>query len=232
MEGVQNDVIMKGVARSILGLWVLSLLTTASGADPVGRAPMIVDLSSMPSGAKPAGFTEALTGHGGPVRWLVLDDQSAPTGGKVLAETSNDTADYRFPLCIYDSLTVRDVSVSVRFKPVAGTVDQAGGIIVRAQDDQNYYVARANALEDNVRLYKVVAGQRRQIAGHNTKVAAGRWHTLALKVEGDLLEVVFDGIRVIQTHDATFAGPGKVGLWTKADSLTYFNELTILAGEK
>jgi len=227
-------VIMKGPARSILVPWVLSLacLTTASHADPARSAPMIIDLSSMPTGATPVGFTEALTGHGGPVRWVVLNEQSAPTGGKVIAETSNDTADYRFPLCIYDNLTARDVSVSVHFKPVAGSIDQAGGIIVRAQDDQNYYVARANALEDNVRLYKVVAGQRRQIAGHNTKVAAGRWHTLALKVEGDLLEVVFDGIRVIQTHDATFAGPGKVGLWTKADSLTYFNELTILASEK
>jgi hypothetical protein len=193
---------------------------------------MIIDFSSMPTGSSPEGFTEALTGHGGPVRWVVLDDQSAPAGGKVIAETSNDTADYRFPLCIYNGLTATDVGVSVRFKPVAGSVDQAGGIIVRSQDSQNYYVTRANALEDNVRLYKVVGGQRRQIAGENTKVAAGKWHTLFLKVEGDLLEVVFDGMRVIQTHDATFAGPGKVGLWTKADSLTYFNELTIFANDK
>lgn len=221
---------MKGVPRSILVLWALSLpcLTTTSQADTVREAPMIVDLSSMPAGVKPTGFTEALTGHGGPVRWIVLD----PADDRVIAETSNDTSDYRFPLCIYDGLTAKDIGVSVRFKPVAGSVDQAGGIIVRAQDNLNYYIARANALEGNVRLYKVVAGQRRQIAGENTKVAAGSWHTLFLKVESDLLEVIFDGVRVIQTRDSTFANPGKLGLWTKADSLTYFKELTIFTNEK
>ena len=192
---------------------------------------MIIDFSPMPTGAAPVGFTAALTGHGGPVRWLVLDDPSAPDGGKVIAESSGDTADYRFPICVYDNLTSRDVEVSVRFKPVAGTVDQAGGIVVRVLDALNYYVARANALEDNVRLYKVVDGQRRQIAGQNLKVGAGTWHSLSLKIEGDLLQVDFDGKRVIETHDATFSGPGKVGLWTKADSLTHFNDLKILTHE-
>jgi hypothetical protein len=191
---------------------------------------MIIDFSSMPTGSSPVGFTEALTGQGGAVRWLVLDDPSAP-GGKVIAETSSDTVDYRFPICVYDALTAKDIEVSVQFKPVAGSVDQAGGIIVRSQDKLNYYVARANALEDNVRLYKVVAGERRQIAGQNLKVSGGTWHRLSLKVEGDLLEVSFDGKRVIQTHDSTFVGPGKVGLWTKADSLTYFNDLRILTND-
>jgi hypothetical protein len=117
-------------------------------------------------------------------------------------------------------------------KPVAGSVDQAGGIIVRVQDRLNYYVTRANALEDNVRLYKVVGGERRQIAGQNLKVATGVWHTLLLKVEGDLLEVTFDGKRIIQTRDSTFGGAGKVGLWTKADSLTHFSDLKVVVGGK
>jgi len=162
-----------------------------------------------------------LTGQGGAIRWQVLEDPSA-AGGKVIAETSRDSADYRFPMCVYEGLWAKDVEVSVRFKPVAGSVDQAGGIIVRAQDSLNYYVARANALEDNVRFYKVVEGVRRQITGQNLKVASGTWHTLSLKAEGDLIEVAFNGARVIQVRDATFSEAGKVGIWTKADSVTYF----------
>ena len=104
---------------------------------------MKIDIAAMPIGGKPPGFTEGLTGQGDPVRWQVLADDSAP-GGRVIAETSGDTADYRFPICVYDDVTAKDVAVSVRFKPVAGEVDQAAGLIVRAQDDMNFYVARAN----------------------------------------------------------------------------------------
>jgi hypothetical protein len=187
---------------------------------------MTINFPSMAIAAKPPGFTEGLTGQGEAVRWQVLEDPSAPGGG-VIAETSRDTADYRFPLCIYDGLVAKDVEVSVRFKPVDGVVDQAGGVIVRVQDPLNYYVARANALEDNVRLYKVVAGVRRQIAGQKIEVATGAWHTLTLKVVGDVLEVGFDGRLVFEAQDETFAEPGKVGLWTKADSLTHFADLVV-----
>jgi hypothetical protein len=187
---------------------------------------MSIDLSSMPIGAKPPGFTEGLTGHGEPVCWLVFEDPSAP-GGRVIAETSRDTADYRFPLCVYDGFNAKDVEVSVRFKAVDGVVDQAGGLVVRVQDHLNYYVVRANALEDNIRLYKVVGGVRRQIAGHSAEVTGGVWHTLSLKIAGDVLEVGFDGRRVLHAQDATFAAPGKVGLWTKADSLTHFADFVI-----
>jgi hypothetical protein len=180
----------------------------------------------MPIGGKPLGFTEGLTGQGDPVRWQVLADNSAP-GGRVIAETSRDTADYRFPICVCDNVTAKDVAVSVRFKPVAGEVDQAAGLIVRAQDDMNFYVARANALEANVRLYKVTGGVRRQIAGRNIDVPSGAWHSLRLEIDGDTLTVAFDGERLIETQDATFPHTGKVGLWTKADSLTHFADLEI-----
>ena len=129
---------------------------------------MRLDITSMAPGGKPSGFTEGLTGQGNPVRWQVLEDASAP-GGKVISETSQDTADYRFPLCIYDAFTGRDVETSVRSRAVDGTVDQAAGLIARVQDAQNYYVARANALENNVGLYKVIDGTRRQIAVSTSK---------------------------------------------------------------
>jgi hypothetical protein len=187
---------------------------------------MKIDIAAMPIGGKPPGFTEGLAGQGDPVRWQVLADASAP-GGRVIAETSRDTADYRFPICVCDDVTAKDVAVSVRFKAVAGEVDQAAGLIVRAQDDMNFYVARANALEANVRLYKVTDGVRRQIAGSNIDVPSGAWQSLGLKIEGDSLTVAFNGERVIETRDATFPQAGKVGLWTKADSLTHFAGLEI-----
>jgi Domain of Unknown Function (DUF1080) len=187
---------------------------------------MTIDIAAMPVGQKPSGFSEVLTGQGDPVRWRVLEDASAP-GGKVITETSRDTADYRFPLCIRDDVTARDVAVSVRFKAVAGEVDQAAGLIVRALDDKNYYVARANALEANVRLYKVTDGVRRQIAGRNIDVPSGVWQSLRLEVVGDTLTVALNGERVIETQDLAITGAGKVGLWTKADSLTHFTDLVI-----
>jgi hypothetical protein len=101
---------------------------------------MKIDIAAMPIGGKPPGFTEGMTGQGDPVRWQVLADHSAP-GGRVIAETSRDTADYRFPICVCDEVTAKDVAVSVRFKAVAGEVDQAAGLIVRAQDEMNFYVA-------------------------------------------------------------------------------------------
>jgi hypothetical protein len=192
---------------------------------------MKIELTAMPLGERPTGFSEGLTGQGDPVHWRVLDDSSAP-GGRVIAETSRDTADYRFPLCIYDGATSRDVEVSVQFKPVAGEIDQAAGLIARAQDAQNYYVVRANALEANVRLYKVVGGIRRQIAGHNIEVTSGNWHSLSLRIHADELAASFDGAQVLSARDQIFTEPGKTGLWTKADSLTYFAEFAVrdLAG--
>ena len=100
---------------------------------------------------------------------------------------------------------------------------------MRAQDAQNYYVVRANALEANVRLYKVVDGVRRQIVGHNIEVTSGTWHRLSLRIVDDRLEADFDGATVLIGRDQTFAGAGKAGLWTKADSLTHFAEFAVTA---
>jgi len=187
---------------------------------------MKINIGEMPVGQKPLGFTEAPTGQGESVRWQVLDDPGAPAR-KVIAETSRDTADYRFPLCVWDELRAKDVNVTIRFKAVDGSVDQAAGIAVRLQDADNYYVVRANALEDNVRLYKVVGGVRRQIAGKSLPVLKNVWHTLGLQIDGEELEVSFNGAKLMQIRDATFVEAGKVGIWTKADSLTHFADINI-----
>lgn len=217
-------------ARSILpavlaALIVLLALPGAGRAAEDGR--VVVNFEGMAASAPPSGFTTALTGEGPPIEWMVVEDGTAPSGTKVLAEVSGDETSYRFPLALYDGLEARDTEVSVRFKPISGRVDQAAGLVVRAQDADNYYIARANALEDNVRLYKVVDGRREQFAGIDTEVPAGEWQTLGLKVEGDRLEVSLDGQSLFTATDGTFSEPGKVGLWTKADSLTHFDDLTI-----
>jgi hypothetical protein len=186
-----------------------------------------LDFDASAVGALPTGFSSAVTGGGGPAAWVVVEDFTAPSGGKVLAQTSTDRTSLRFPLCVYDGFTAPDVTVSVSFKPVSGTVDQAAGLVARYRDKDNYYVVRANALENNVRLYKVEGGNRKQFAGANVKVPSGEWQTLVLEVKGTHLRVLLNDALLFQADDATFKNAGKVGLWTKADSVTYFDDLRV-----
>jgi hypothetical protein len=175
----------------------------------------------------PVAFQPMLTGRGGPVAWTVIDDATAPAGPKVLAQTSRDRTDYRFPLAVFDQPVLQDLDVAVRFKPVSGEVDRAAGIAVRLADRDNYYVVRANALEDNVRLYRVVKGDRQQFAGANVKVPSGVWQELRLVVRGNRFEVFFGAKSLYVATDTTFPGAGRVALWTKADSVTHFDDLRI-----
>jgi 3-keto-disaccharide hydrolase len=177
----------------------------------------------------PAGFTFGRTGQGKQGKWVVKAEAGAPSGGNVLAQVDADTTDYRFPVAIASAPSLADVRLSVRCKPVSGKVDQACGLIFRAADPDNYYLTRANALEDNVRLYHLVKGKRVQFAGWNGKVKSGVWHELRVDAKGDHFQVYFDGTPVIDATDKTFSEAGKVGLWTKADSVTYFDDLTVTA---
>jgi hypothetical protein len=206
----------------------LGLLAEAGGA---GASEAIrVDFETTTVGELPAGFSTAVTGGGRPAEWRVVDDATAPSGGKVLAQTSTDKTSYRFPLCIFDRLAAKDVEVSVTFKPVSGTVDQAAGLVARYRDKGNYYIVRANALEDNVRLYKVERGNRQQFAGANVKVPSGEWQTLALEIKGTHFRVLLNDALLFEADDATFKSAGRVGLWTKADSVTYFDDLRVKTG--
>ena len=209
--------------RDVLSLGGATVIAGTARADDARR----IDFESTPAGALPAGVTTALTGGGGLVKWAIVEDASAPAGPKVLAQTSADRTDYRFPLAIFAEPSAADINVMVKFKAVEGEVDRAGGIAVRLTDKDNYYVVRANALENNVRLYKVVAGKRIQFAGANTKVASGTWHQLGLEVRGSRVEVFFNGKSLFSASDGTFAAAGRVALWTKADSVTHFDDLII-----
>jgi hypothetical protein len=209
----------------VIGPALAVIITGAASAFGQGREPMTVDIGQLAPNLEPE-FTQWRTGEGGAAEWTLVTDAGAK-GGRAIAQVSNDKTNYRFPLAIYKPFSGKDLEVLVRFKPVTGTVDQAGGIAVRVITPDDYYVVRANALEDNVRFYRVVKGQREQLGGADVKVAPNVWHTLALKAEGDRFSISYDGKMLFTAEDNTFAGPGKVALWTKADSVTHFDTIAI-----
>jgi hypothetical protein len=189
-------------------------------------AATLIDISRTKPGLAPEDFAFSRTGSGDIGEWRVVDDPTA-SNRRAIAQTSTDPTDYRFPLAVYQPIAAKNIDVKVRFKPVAGKVDQAGGIVVRLATPDDYYVVRANALEDNVRFYRVAKGKREQIKGANTKVAPHEWHTLELRAEGDRFAIAFDGKQLFTARDDAFGGAGRVGLWTKADSVTYFDTIAI-----
>ena len=179
------------------------------------------------AGAAPSGWTAAQTGVGS-ADWAAAPDDSAPSQPNVLKQSG--TAAY--PICLKDDPKLKDGFVEVKFKPVSGKEDQAGGVVWRAQDNYNYYVCLANALEDNVTLYKTVGGKRTALDivgrkggyGIKQKVTSAQWHTLRVEFSGTRFTVFFEGKKMFEVEDGTFAAAGKVGVWTKADSVTLFDE--------
>ena len=184
-------------------------------------------------GAPPKGWTLTMTGKGTP-RWTVERDDTAPSKGHVLKQTGKAT----YPLALKNGTNVKDGFVEIKFKAVAGSEDRAGGLVWRARDANNYYVVRANALENNVVLYKTVNGVRSSLdivgqkGGYGTKVAvpANEWHSLRVEFVSRRFRVFFNGKLLFEVEDNTFAEAGLVGLWTKADSITTFDDFAY--GEK
>jgi hypothetical protein len=176
----------------------------------------------------PAGWKAAQTGKGEGSVWKVVADDTAPSKtGYVLAQTAESPNAF-FNLCVLEDGNYKDLTLSVAFKAVRGKNDQGGGLVWRYQDADNYYIARMNPLEDNFRVYKVVAGKRIQLGTkEGLKVPAGEWHMLAIKQEGEHIECSLDGTKYLEADDATFKEAGKVGLWTKSDAQSHFDELRL-----
>jgi hypothetical protein len=213
-----RTVVTAGLAACLLA-FIQTPARTQTGA-------IMIPVEKMTVGAAPADFEFSRTGQGGPSQWVVIEDSSA-AGSRAIEQSSTDRTDYRFPLAIYQPTTAKNVEVALRFKPVAGKVDQAGGIAVRLTSPNDYYLVRANALEDNVRFYRIVKGRREQLATANVKVASNQWHALGLKAENDRFTVTFNGKALYSASDRTFSGAGRVALWTKSDSVTRFDQINI-----
>jgi hypothetical protein len=180
-----------------------------------------VNFDDMKVGAVPPGWTATQTGSG-TAKWTIEKDDSAPSKPNVLKQSGQAT----FPICFKNDTNIKDGFVGVKFKPVAGKEDQAVGVIWRLQDANNYYIARANALENNVTIYHTIKGKRTEKKRTNMKVASGAWHTLSVDFSGSHFIVTFDGKKAIEWDDETFKDAGKVGVWTKADSVTEFDDFT------
>src|SRR5215210_730950 len=181
---------------------------------------------SMPIGAAPPNFEFRLTGRGSPGRWTVVGDESA-VAGRAIEQVSTDATDYRFPLAIYTEGEAKNLDMTIRFKAISGKVDRAGGLAVRLVSPNDYYVVRANALENNVRFYRVVKGNREQLQGADVPVSANEWHLLGLRAEDDKFTILFNGRVLFTAMDRTMPGSGKIALWTKADSITRFDRPVI-----
>jgi len=171
--------------------------------------------------APPPGWTATQTGKG-EAKWTVAKDDTAPSKPNVLKQSGEAT----YPVCLKTDTRLRNGFVEVKFKPVSGKQDQAGGLVWRARDSDNYYVARANALEDNVTIYHTIQGKRTEKKRTDMKVASNQWHTLRVDFIGNHFTVTFDGKTAIEWEDQTFTKPGMVGVWTKADSVTLFDDFS------
>ena len=199
---------------SLLTTIVTSMATAMAAAETV-------DFDDMKTGASPAGWTATQTGSG-TAKWAVAKDDSAPSKPNVLKQSGQAT----FPICFKNDTKIKDGFVEVKFKPVAGREDQAAGVMWRLQDANNYYIARANALENNVTVYHTIKGKRTEKKRTNMTVTSGQWHTLRVDFSGNHFTVTFDGKKAIEWDDDTFKDSGKVGVWTKADSVTEFDDFT------
>jgi len=175
-------------------------------------------------GQAPAGWTATRTGSG-EAKWTIEKDDTAPSKPNVLKQSGAAT----YPVCFKDDTNLKDGFVEVKFKPISGKEDQAGGVVWRLKDANNYYVARANALEDNVTIYHTINGRRTEKKRASTKVASGQWHSLRVDFQGNHFTVAFDGEKTLEWDDSTFPDAGKAGVWTKADSVTLFDDFSYTA---
>ncbi len=187
----------------------------------------IWNFDSDKQGGIAAGFSNQLTGKGGPGKWEVIKDDTAPSSSNVVAQTSQEYSGHHFNMAVNEDGFFSNLELVVKFKGVAGTEDQGGGPVWRYQDNNNYYIARANPLENNFRVYKVVDGKRIKMDSARLQVTSGEWHTIKVLARKDQIQCYYDGQPYLEVKDDTFQKKGKVGLWTKADAVTYFDDLEV-----
>ena len=202
----------------------LATIMLMSLALAVAAQAQTVNFDNAAAGTTPAGWTATKTGSGNE-KWTVEKDDTAASKPNVLKQSGAAT----YPVCFKNDTNLKDGFVEVKFKPISGKEDQAGGVVWRLKDADNYYVARANALEDNVTIYDTVNGRRTERKRTNTKVATNQWHTLRVDFQGNHFTVTFDGKKAIEWDDEKFKDAGKVGVWTKADSVTLFDDFNYSA---
>ena len=202
--------------RFLLALAVLLLASPAS-------AQLVVPLTT-PDGR--VACTQGMTGVGRPSDWQAVADPDAPDGW-ALAEMARDPADLRFPLCVSEQAVGRDLDATLRFKPLSGTRARVGGLMLRAQSANDYYVVRADALDNSVRLYRMDKGKRSQIGSKEAPVESDKWHSLRVIAAGARFEVALDGKPLFTASDRSLPQAGAMGVWSQADSVTHYGSLLV-----
>lgn len=204
-----------------------------------GAAEVVFDFSKTPTGKLPDGFKSLLSGTGQAPQWEVLLDDAASafaplttkggstTKSAVLAQTQTDPTDERFPVALYDSDYFGDFTFTTKFKLVSGTKERMAGIVFRAQDQYNYYVLRASGIGNTFRFYKFVNGIRTAPIGPDIAIPSGVWHEMSVQCEGNKIRCFLNGKQVIPDLTDNSFNTGKVGFWTKSDSVAYFSEAKV-----
>jgi hypothetical protein len=196
---------------------------------------VVINFDKATPGETPPGWS-CMTNQGAVSKWTVVKDTTAPTPPYVFAQISNDADQTRFPVAILNQPVFQNGEISVRIKPMRGKAEQVGGLVWRFRDPHHYYVVRANARENNVALYRVEAGQWKPLRPKGSipnawavrhTVPADSWSILKVVFKGPVFSVYFNHRRLFQVEDRSYQGAGQVGLWTKADSLTYFDDFRI-----
>jgi hypothetical protein len=201
---------------------LMLILTTFAGLAAMNTSfAQTITFDQDTPGAIPAGWRAGVTGRGSP-KWSVEADATAPSKPNVLKQSGSGT----FPWCVMQGASLADGYVEVKFKPISGREDQAGGLVWRWKDGDNYYVARANALENNVSLYYTQNGRRNDLKYVDAPVARNTWHTLRVEFSGKKIRVMLNGKAFIEMEDDHMAGSGLAGVWTKADSVTMFDDFS------
>ena len=215
--------------RSLPPFVRLALLALIWAAAPVSAQtpPIVVSFNDMTTGQPPLGFTTGLGGTGASSIWRIEDDPRAPRG-KVLMQKSTDSSSLRYPICMYDGVRTLNGDVTVSFNIVSGKIDQVAGIAMRVTDAGNYYLARASAKDNAVTLSRFVGGSGTDLTSAPVKVPAGKWQTLRFKLDREKLTVYLNGQQVIDWSDSRHTREGRVGLWTRADAVTMFDDLSII----
>lgn len=206
---------------------MMLILTTTAGGD---KKATRWDFEDAAVGKLPAGWSIAKTGKGEGSIWKIAEDKTAPKGSKVLHQSAESPSSV-FNLCVADKSSFANLDLSVSLKGVAGKKDQGGGPVWRYKDADNYYVVRANPLEDNFRVYKVVAGKRIELGSADVEIATGKWHTIRVVHKGEHIQCYLNGKLHLDVKDATFKDAGKIGVWTKADAQTYFDDIVVRKAE-
>ena len=223
---------MEKVFLTFLAIMLITIGSIASknGIEGKLRSDMLVGKDTILNfdnetiGISPSGFLQTATGVSKDMKWMVVKDAQ----NKVVAQQAiNEGSCYN--MLVFDKLNYLDFAASVKIKAVSGVEDQGGGLVWRYTDNKNYYIARYNPIENNLRFYRVVNGSREQLVSVISNIRQGEWFSLAIEMKGNKITCSLNGLKLIETSDDTFKSAGQIGFWTKADAITYFDDLNIVS---